>query len=287
MTKTSVIRSAILLVGFVLLLTCSAALAQPRIEGDVTVTASSTPVDEDDCPDCPDGTTTRTKICYQVSLANGASNSNGRDFHVKVSDGLDANFVCATIEEFNPDTNAWETVDGWLAGREDQVEGSVRRHYMSWWRSNVNAMDIDRGETFRFCFVYCGSTNNLDNSVEWILTNDGSFLPDDGSDDGNRDDVPDVGNADDPGWSGTKTVDGDDDVGFVMGSCILPDGTCEDDVWSEECSLAEGDYLGDGTTCGSSPIPTVGEWGLIILTLLLLTGGTIVVSKRLKPAAST
>ncbi|NOX57703.1 MAG: IPTL-CTERM sorting domain-containing protein [Planctomycetes bacterium] len=36
----------------------------------------------------------------------------------------------------------------------------------------------------------------------------------------------------------------------------------------------------------SAPVPTVSEWGLIIMTLLLLTGGTIVLGRRRTPVAA-
>ncbi len=38
--------------------------------------------------------------------------------------------------------------------------------------------------------------------------------------------------------------------------------------------------------CGGGAIPTVSEWGLIILTLLLLTAGTIVFGRRRSPAVA-
>ena len=37
---------------------------------------------------------------------------------------------------------------------------------------------------------------------------------------------------------------------------------------------------------GGTPIPTVSEWGLIVMTLLLLTAGTVVFGRRRRPAAA-
>lgn len=59
------------------------------------------------------------------------------------------------------------------------------------------------------------------------------------------------------------------------GSCFLPDMGCID-TSSEACAALNGNYSGDGTSCEST-IPTVSEWGLIIMALLLLTAGTILI----------
>ena len=47
---------------------------------------------------------------------------------------------------------------------------------------------------------------------------------------------------------------------------------------------AEGEVCVDGVCV--SPIPTVSEWGLIIMTLLALTAGTIVFARRRRPAVA-
>ena len=70
----------------------------------------------------------------------------------------------------------------------------------------------------------------------------------------------------------------------ICGACCLPDGTCE--VWTaSECSaIPSADFHGFGTAClGDSngngiddvcevQIPAVSEWGLMVMTLLLLSG---------------
>ena len=52
-------------------------------------------------------------------------------------------------------------------------------------------------------------------------------------------------------------------------------------------SLCEGfgEYAGDGTTCAHAcgPIPAVSEWGLLIMALLLASGGTVIVRYRPRP----
>jgi len=69
------------------------------------------------------------------------------------------------------------------------------------------------------------------------------------------------------------------------GGCCLPErGTCAELIESE-CLAAGGDYLGDGTGCSPNMcsgvgIPTVSEWGLVVLTLLAMTTGTIVYGRR-------
>jgi len=76
------------------------------------------------------------------------------------------------------------------------------------------------------------------------------------------------------------------------GACCLPDGVCEEILTDAECLGEGGVYNGDGTMClgdnngngiddtCEEPIPTVSEWGLILLTLLLLTAGTVALGRR-------
>jgi len=47
-------------------------------------------------------------------------------------------------------------------------------------------------------------------------------------------------------------------------------------------------YRGDGTPCGSDGtcIPTLSEWGVAVMAMLVLTAGTIVVMRR-RAAATT
>ncbi len=62
------------------------------------------------------------------------------------------------------------------------------------------------------------------------------------------------------------------------GACAMPDGTCMETTWAD-CESAGGVYQGDGTTC-QSDIPTVTEWGMIVMTLGLLTVGVVVIMRR-------
>ena len=59
------------------------------------------------------------------------------------------------------------------------------------------------------------------------------------------------------------------------GGIYCGDGICN---FGETCESCEKD-------CGpcEAPIPTVSEWGLIIMTLLALTAGTIVFARRRRP----
>jgi hypothetical protein len=84
----------------------------------------------------------------------------------------------------------------------------------------------------------------------------------------------------------------------TCGACCLPAGPCADHVTAEGCaaitppgggvfqsvgSVSFGDADGDGLDdlCGTGgTIPTVSEWGLVIMTLLLLTGTKIYFSRR-------
>lgn len=79
-------------------------------------------------------------------------------------------------------------------------------------------------------------------------------------------------------------------------ACCLPDGSCETmdrlccderggELGSEDHCL--GDHNGNGIddACDGAPVPTVSEWGLIIMTLLLLTAGTIISAQRRQRAS--
>ena len=67
------------------------------------------------------------------------------------------------------------------------------------------------------------------------------------------------------------------DVGTVGACCI--DGDCQEGCVPSACLALGGIYQGDDTTCQEVeclvPIPTVSEWGLVVLTLLLLTGAKV------------
>ncbi len=83
------------------------------------------------------------------------------------------------------------------------------------------------------------------------------------------------------------------DVGPMGGACCVPGGSCE--VVSESDCLAESGaaWAGVGTDCvdadqngvadvcgGAQSIPTVSEWGLVVLGLVLLTLGKLVFGGR-------
>ncbi len=70
--------------------------------------------------------------------------------------------------------------------------------------------------------------------------------------------------------------------GFDCGPCepICGDGACSES--ENECNCPSD----CGTECVVSPVPTVSEWGLIVMTLLLLTAGTIVFGRRRRPAVA-
>lgn len=83
------------------------------------------------------------------------------------------------------------------------------------------------------------------------------------------------------------------------GACCLVQGIehiCAE-MRADECAELNGTYLGDGALClgdnnnngiddaCEAGIPAVSEWGLIAMTLLLLTAGAIVLGRRRQPAA--
>jgi hypothetical protein len=80
----------------------------------------------------------------------------------------------------------------------------------------------------------------------------------------------------------------------VCGACCLADGSCEDLVSSATCLDLEGEFRGAGSAClgdingnevddiceGETPVPTVSQWGLVILGLLVLVGGKVFFRRR-------
>ncbi len=67
-----------------------------------------------------------------------------------------------------------------------------------------------------------------------------------------------------------------DDLGY----CTLQNGICLDDSFFEECDFLEGTF--NAETC----VPTMSEWGVAVMLLLVLTAGTIVVMRRREVAAA-
>ncbi len=60
----------------------------------------------------------------------------------------------------------------------------------------------------------------------------------------------------------------------------------EPGVYGYHCHPHEELGMISSITVNSAPIPTVSEWGLIVMTLLALTAGTIVFGRRRKPAVA-
>ncbi len=60
----------------------------------------------------------------------------------------------------------------------------------------------------------------------------------------------------------------------------------EPGVYGYHCHPHEELGMISSITVNASEIPTVSEWGLIVMTLLALTAGTIVFGRRRKPAAA-
>ncbi len=75
----------------------------------------------------------------------------------------------------------------------------------------------------------------------------------------------------------------------LTGRCCVGDNCIE--VTGPDCDAQGGTYYGTGLTCagfdcGTVGTPTVSEWGLIIMTLLVLTAGTVILRHRHRPATA-
>jgi hypothetical protein len=199
-------------------------------------------------------------------MSDNAENQGARDFHVETNDANHENFQCPVVQRFDPG-NGWVEVFTWPMAHESQDEGDKNRHYLSWYYrpTGGDPVPMERGDAFRFCFVYCGSAKR-DGTAEWILTDSGDVLPAVPVD-GDREDVPNVGNppGDDPGWYGQSSVN--DGAGFALtGACCPGDGRCLE-IDLETCELEGGDFAGEGTSCVSHPCGSVptrsSSWGEI------------------------
>jgi hypothetical protein len=77
----------------------------------------------------------------------------------------------------------------------------------------------------------------------------------------------------------------------TVGACCLLTGQCQDDVTQAECAVLSGVHQGESSTCDNLPmacqaiIPAVSEWGMIMLSLLVLAGGTIILGQRSRAGA--
>lgn len=102
------------------------------------------------------------------------------------------------------------------------------------------------------------------------------------------------------GQSCTRTQTADPVTGLIhiccdcsapaaMGACCTAAGCTV--TTAADCQALVGDYKGDGTNCNDNdgdgipdacvvPIPTVSAWGVLVLMLLLLTGGTVIFARR-------
>ncbi|MBI1803729.1 MAG: hypothetical protein HYR77_04585 [Ignavibacteria bacterium] len=261
------------------------AIREIQNEGDITINATSEIVD---CAACNDPNNTHgvgkgRKICYEVFLSPNAQVGNNdwiRDFHVRVTDGIVANFQCATVERWNPQMAKWEEPsfnnpppqdpDKWAFSHDSQNEGLPPNvsnvHYINWHSTGGTnnglsdaALAIHKGDRFRFCFVYCGPNNNLGSKIRFICTDDARTLP--GPPQGGmarRNGVP------------HNQMNPDD-----------PDKNLDDPAWDGRVEKQGGDLVGFNVSYDDDPIvPTFTQWGIVILSSLLAVTGIWIARKR-------
>jgi hypothetical protein len=104
-----------------------------------------------------------------------------------------------------------------------------------------------------------------------------------------NDGCPQVGAAPEAGAQCDNNVDDDAD-GKVNDGCpqvgAAPENGCALNVTQDACVKLGGRYLGDGTTscpphdAAGDCIPTVSEWGLVVMAMLVLTAATVVIVRR-------
>jgi hypothetical protein len=75
----------------------------------------------------------------------------------------------------------------------------------------------------------------------------------------------------------------------AIGACCMSDDSCIDDLTRIQCEGQDGRFMGDDSICSEIDcvveIPTLSQWGMLILLLLLLAACTVAVIR--KPRAAT
>lgn len=107
---------------------------------------------------------------------------------------------------------------------------------------------------------------------------------DDDADGTVNDGCPQVEAAPEAGPQCDNNTDDDAD-GSVNDGClaIAAPENCPVDTTEEECIKLDGRYQGNGTTScptNCSVIPTVSEWGLLVMAILVLSAATVVILRR-------
>lgn len=68
-------------------------------------------------------------------------------------------------------------------------------------------------------------------------------------------------------------------VRAAIGACCVESG-CIEGLTPEQCDSLDGRYLGDGTTCEAAQCPTLTQWGVIILVLLILVSAGVILKRQ-------
>jgi IPTL-CTERM motif len=84
---------------------------------------------------------------------------------------------------------------------------------------------------------------------------------------------------------GTTSCNHHPDGTCTKGACCRPNNVCTRDTTNDACVKLGGRYLGDGSTecahdAAGNCIPTVSEWGLLVMAVLVLTAATVVIMRR-------
>ncbi len=126
------------------------------------------------------------------------------------------------------------------------------------WEDTVVDLGAFAGQTVTITFHFASDTS-VSGALGWQVDN---VLVTSGVPDDNEDGIPDE-----------------------CGACC-GEQDCEQLTQALCEASGNGEYRGDGTTCEvecPAPIPTVSEWGLVVLSLALLTAGSLVIARRKRP----
>jgi hypothetical protein len=68
----------------------------------------------------------------------------------------------------------------------------------------------------------------------------------------------------------------------AVGACDLPGSStnCICDISQEACVAYGGNYLGDNSACPGDCVPTISDWGLVVMGLLVASAATVVIMRR-------
>lgn len=265
-------------------------LASSNAFGTADLTTKTSNIKENDIQ--------KLRTTFKLSVTNQTAIDEIKDFHVCI--GTDAD---ATLEDVKDDVEFENQPTGWTTS----VTKVGDAFYLNWYKptGGVALSNTNRGD-FK---VKVRKSRFKKGKPTYIFTKDGNEA---------------IGNAANQINPAAINKDRGPILLSAAGGCTLPSGDCTT-ATEEACSIEGGvfdlaspcvsgacctlfscsedsgefdcidegsnaAYFGDNTTCDDfecePAVSTASEWGVIVMTLLMLTVATVVIGRRRRPAAA-